>query len=145
LEIYTIGSTQSTAEHFFGRLSEAGVERVVDVRLSNSSQLAGFAKAQDLQYFLRRLIDVDYVYEPLLAPTQEIRDAYRKQKGSWEEYADSFMALMKERSIENRLDPRAFETPTALLCSEASADRCHRSLVVAYLAQHWDDVSAVNL
>ena len=145
MEIYTIGFTQTTAEHFFGRLREAGVERVVDVRLKNDSQLAGFAKARDLPYFLRELVPAEYSHEPILAPTPEILDAYKKEKGPWEDYVEGFMALMGERGIEDQLDPSAFETPTALLCSEATAENCHRSLVVEYLAGHWPDVTAVHL
>ena len=83
MEIYTIGFTQTTAEHFFGRLKAAGVRRLLDVRLNNSSQLAGFAKAKDLPYFLRELVGATYEHEPLLAPTQELLDEYKKRKGDW--------------------------------------------------------------
>jgi uncharacterized protein (DUF488 family) len=86
VEIYTIGFTQTTAEHFFGRLKAAGVQRLLDVRLNNSSQLAGFAKAKDLPYFLRELVGATYEHEPLLAPTQELLDEYKKRKGDWGSY-----------------------------------------------------------
>ena len=143
--IYTIGFTQTTAEHFFGRLADAGVKRVVDVRLKNDSQLAAFAKARDLPYFLRELVGADYVHEPLLAPTAEIMDAFKKQKGDWEVFRTDFPALMAERRIETKLDPADFETPSALLCSEATAEHCHRGLIVEYLADKWPDVEAVHL
>ena len=145
MEIFTIGFTQTTAEDFFGRLRDAGVERVVDIRLRNDSQLAGFAKARDLPYFLHELIGADYVHEPLLAPTAEIMDAYKKRKGTWEEFAPAFRALLAERAVEDRLDRRDFERPTALLCSEADAAHCHRSLVVGYLDDRWGGVDAVDL
>ena len=145
MEIYTIGFTQTTAEHFFGRLSDAGVGRVVDVRLKNDSQLAGFAKARDLPYFLRELVGADYVHEPLLAPTPEILDAYKKQKGEWCTYVKDFMVLMADRKIEEALKPEDFETPSALLCSEATAENCHRRLVLEHLADHWPSVEAVHL
>jgi uncharacterized protein (DUF488 family) len=145
VEIYTIGFTRTTAESFFTRLADAGVERLLDVRLNNSSQLAGFAKAQDLPFFLRRLVGAEYRHEPLLAPTQDILDAFKKRKGGWDEYVERFMQLMAERRIEERLDPAVFERPTALLCSEATADRCHRRLVCEYLGSHWPSVSAVHL
>ena len=146
MRIFTIGFTQTTAEHFFDRLRDAGVERLVDVRLKNDSQLAGFAKARDLPYFLRELIGVDYVHEPLLAPTAEIMDAFKKRKGDWDVFRDDFTALMAERRIETELDRADFEkTPSALLCSEANADECHRSLVVGYLADRWGDIEAVHL
>jgi len=143
--IYTIGFTQSTAEHFFGRLKEAGVERLVDIRLKNDSQLAAFAKAADLPYFLRELVGAGYVHETLLAPTAEIMDAFKKRKGDWDVFRDDFLALMAERRIETELDPADFETPSALLCSEAGPEKCHRSLVVEYLAGKWPDVDVVHL
>lgn len=145
MEIYTIGFTQTTAEHFFGRLKDARVERLLDVRLNNSSQLAGFAKAQDLPYFLRELVAAAYEHQPLLAPTQDLLDAYKKRKGDWREYERRFMQLMEERRVQEMLDPSDFQRPTALLCSEATAERCHRRLVCEYLAQHWPGLHAVHL
>jgi uncharacterized protein (DUF488 family) len=145
VEIYTIGFTQSTAEDFFGRLKQAGVRRLLDVRLNNTSQLAGFAKARDLPYFLKELVGASYEHEPLLAPTQAILDPYKKQGGEWDAYVRDFDALLAERRIETALDPADFETPTALLCSEASAERCHRRLVCEYLAKHWPGLEAIHL
>ncbi len=145
LEIYTIGFTQSTAEDFFGRLKQVGVGRLLDVRLNNSSQLAGFAKARDLPYFLRELLGARYEHEPLLAPTQEILDAYKKQGGEWAAYVRDFEALLAERRIESALDPADFATPTALLCSEASAEHCHRRLVCEHLAEHCPGLRAIHL
>jgi uncharacterized protein (DUF488 family) len=146
VEIYTIGFTQTTAERFFGRLNEAGVKRLVDVRLNNQSQLAGFAKRNDLPYFLRELCCASYEHEPLLAPDQAILDAYKKRKDMpWAVYEERFLALMRDREIERRLDPSSFTVRTALLCSEATPERCHRRLVVEYLASHWPDVHAVHL
>jgi uncharacterized protein (DUF488 family) len=145
VEIYTIGFTQTTAERFFNRLAEAHVERLLDVRLSNSSQLAGFAKAQDLPYFLRKLVGASYEHESLLAPTPELLDTYKKKKGSWSDYEAGFLDLMARRRIESALQPSSFERPTALLCSEATAEHCHRRLVCEYLASRWPNVRAVHL
>jgi uncharacterized protein (DUF488 family) len=145
VEIYTIGFTQTTAERFFDRLADAHVERLLDVRLNNSSQLAGFAKAKDLPFFLRRLVGADYRHEPLLAPTQEILDAYKKRKGGWDTYARAFLELMARRQIESTLVRTDFDTPTALLCSEATPEHCHRRLVCEYLATHWGNVQPVHL
>lgn len=145
MEIYTIGFTQTTAQRFFDRLADAGVERLLDVRLNNSSQLAGFAKAKDLPFFLRRLIGAEYRHEPTLAPTQDLLDAYKKRKGDWSTYAQGFLELMNERQIESRLVRADFETRTALLCSEATPERCHRRLVCEYLADHWPDVRPIHL
>ncbi len=145
MEIYTIGFTQTTAEHFFNRLSDAGVERLLDVRLNNSSQLAGFAKARDLPYFLHQLVGATYEHEPVLAPTQEMLDAYKKRKGDWSSYEATFFDLLRYRRVESVLSPADFERRTALLCSEATAERCHRRLVCEYLAAHWPSVQAVHL
>jgi uncharacterized protein (DUF488 family) len=145
VEIYTIGFTQTTAEHFFGRLRDAGVRRLLDVRLNNSSQLAGFAKARDLPYFLRELVPATYEHDPRLAPTQDLLDAYKKAKGDWSDYERRFLQLMEERRIEDVLSPSDFAEPTALLCSEATAEHCHRRLVCEYLAAQWPDVRSVHL
>jgi uncharacterized protein (DUF488 family) len=145
VEIYSIGFTQTTAEHFFGRLKQAGVKRLLDVRLHNSSQLAGFAKAQDLPFFLAALAAAEYEHAPALAPTQALLDGYRKEKKGWAWYEAAFLDLMAERRIEEKLDQADFEQPTALLCSEATAEKCHRRLVSEYLARHWADVRAVHL
>lgn len=145
MEIYTIGFTQSTAEHFFGRLANAGVQRLLDVRLNNRSQLAGFAKGQDLPYLLRELVGASYEHELLLAPTQELLDAYKKRKGAWADYERAFLDLMSERRIEEHLEPAAFDVPTALLCSESTAEHCHRRLVCDYLAGHWSEMHAIHL
>jgi uncharacterized protein (DUF488 family) len=143
--IYTIGFTKRTAADFFGTLRQAGIQRILDVRLNNSSQLAGFTKASDLPFFLKEICEAEYVHEPLLAPTQEMLDAYKKAKGSWEDYEQKFLQLMSERKIEEKIDRRWFEQPTALLCSETTAERCHRRLVLEYLQEKWGDLTIVHL
>jgi uncharacterized protein (DUF488 family) len=145
LEIYTIGFTQKTAEQFFDLLKHVGIKRLIDVRLNNVSQLAGFSKRDDLQYFLREICGAEYRHEPLLAPTQEMLDRYKKQKGDWEEYARTFTDLMAVRRVEELLDRSLFEGPSVLLCSEATPERCHRRLVIEYLAGKWSGVIARHL
>jgi uncharacterized protein (DUF488 family) len=146
MEIYSIGFTQTSAENFFGRLRLSGVQRLLDVRRNTSSQLAGFAKDRDLPYFLRELVGAEYVHEPLLTPTEEILNAYKRQGAMpWTEYEERFLALLRERQVEHRLDPDLFLTPTALLCSEATPELCHRRLALEYLAAHWDEVQIVHL
>ena len=145
MEIYTIGFTQTTAEHFFGRLRAHGIGRLLDVRLNNSSQLAGFAKARDLPFFLGELVGASYEHEPLLAPTQALLDAYKKAGGAWSSYERAFLDLMADRQIEVALSRSTFAEPTVLLCSEATPEHCHRRLVCEYLAAHWHDVDAVHL
>jgi len=134
VSVATIGFTRTTAEAFFG---------LVDVRLHNTSQLAGFAKADDLAFFLRRIGGMDYRHEPLLAPTDEMLKGYRTGKGDWPDYERRFMALMAERRIEDRLRPAELHG-ACLLCSEATPHRCHRRLVVEYLNAKWGGVLQVR-
>ncbi len=145
MEVYSIGFTQKTAEQFFRLLKDTGIRRLVDVRLNNVSQLAGFAKREDLRYFLGEICGAGYIHEPLLAPTQELLDGYRKSGGSWEEYERRFLQLIKERQIETKLDRAIFSVPTVLLCSEATAERCHRRLVLDYLTAKWGDLTVRHL
>jgi uncharacterized protein (DUF488 family) len=145
MEIYSIGFTKKSASQFFGTLKAHGIERLLDVRLNNTSQLAAFAKQADLAYFLREICDADYEHEPVLAPTQDILDAYKKHKGGWEIYEDAFLALMRSRSIESALDQGSFARKTVLLCSEPTAEHCHRRLVLEYLQEHWEGVQIHHL
>lgn len=134
--VSTIGFTKTTAEGFFERLLKAGVKKVVDVRLHNTSQLAGFAKADDLAYFLKRIGDIQYVHEPRLAPTDSMLRAYKKEKGDWRTYEERFLGLMSERLIENHFKPEMFDG-ACLLCSEATPHHCHRRLICEYLNEKW--------
>lgn len=145
MEIYTIGFTKTSAAKFFGRLRSAGVRRLVDVRLNNSSQLAAFAKRDDLEFFLRELCGAEYIHETLLAPTQEMLDAYKKQKGDWAEYERRYLDLLNQRRVELALGKELFDGPTALLCSEAEARFCHRRLAIEYLKEFWREIEARHL
>lgn len=145
MEIHTIGFTQKSARAFFGSLTAARIARLIDVRLNNVSQLSGFAKRDDLAYFLEQLCGAEYVHEPLLAPTDELLGAYRKKTMSWADYERSFLKLMDDRDVADRLSITLFNHPTVLLCSEPTAERCHRRLVVEYLARHWPNVTIKNL
>lgn len=143
MKLYTIGFTKTTAENFFGRLRAANVKRIVDVRLNNVSQLAGFAKRDDLKYFAKTLCDAEYVHCKDLAPTKEILDEYKKRKGSWADYERSFQTLMVHRQIE-KLDRSIFENG-CLLCSEDKPHHCHRRLVAEYLQEHWEGLDVAHL
>ena len=145
MEIYSIGFTQKSAGEFFGTLKSHAIERLLDVRLNNTSQLAAFAKQADLAYFLREICGADYEHEPLLAPTQEMLDAFKKHKGSWDVYEQSFLSLMKERKIESAIDRESFAKRTVLLCSEPTAEHCHRRLVLEYFQQHWEGTDIHHL
>lgn len=145
MEIYSIGFTKKTAEQFFGILRTNGIKRLLDVRLNNVSQLAGFTKREDLAFFLKEICGADYVHDPSLAPTQEMLDAYKKNKGDWAEYERQFRALMVERRIPENVDRSLFTIPTVLLCSEPMPEHCHRRLVLEHLKERWGDLQIVHL
>ena len=145
MEIYSIGFTQKSASEFFGTLKANGIERLLDVRLNNTSQLAGFAKQSDLPYFLREICGAAYEHEPLLAPTQEILDAFKKHKGSWDDYTEAYLGLIRSRKVESVLSQDRFQKKTVLLCSEPTAEHCHRRLALEYLQRHWKDVMIRHL
>jgi uncharacterized protein (DUF488 family) len=144
MKIFTIGFTKKSAEQFFTKLRNSGAKRIVDVRLNNVSQLAGFAKKNDLQFFLREICHVDYVHVPTLAPTQEMLDGYKKNKGEWSVYESEFLNLMKSREIETKVSKEII-SEGCLLCSEEKPEHCHRRLVAEYLQQHWGDVEIIHL
>ncbi|MDM8551759.1 DUF488 domain-containing protein [Desulfobacterales bacterium HSG2] len=144
IKLFTIGFTKKSAEKFFTMLSKAGVKRVVDVRLNNSSQLAGFAKRDDLRYFLKTICDVDYIHIPELAPTKEILDEYKKNKGDWSVYEPRFLSLMAERNIEDEMTGKITDGD-CLLCSEKEPDECHRRLVAEYLNDKWGNIETEHI
>jgi uncharacterized protein (DUF488 family) len=146
VDLFTIGAAGTSAESFFSRLRDAGVARVIDIRLANTSQLAGFTKAQDLPFFLAEITGAAYVHEPRLAPTQELFDHLKKRKGDYKVYERGFLSLLDERGATEILDRADLEAhPSALLCACATPDRCHRRLVASYLADAWGGVRVVHL
>jgi len=144
MKIWTIGFTKKSAEEFFGLLQSSGAKRLVDVRLNNSSQLAGFTKRDDLQYFLKAICGMEYVHLPELAPTQEMLDAYKAKEVDWAEYERRFSALMAERKVEESVAREVLEN-AVLLCSEPKPEKCHRRLVGEYFQRAWGDVELEHL
>jgi len=144
IRLFTIGFTKKSAETFFTKLSVAGVKRVIDIRLNNVSQLAGFAKRDDLRYFLKILCDMDYIHLPEFAPTKDILDAYRKKKGDWSVYEDRFLDLLSERKAEEGIS-RELLDDGCLLCSEDKPDHCHRRLVAEYLGEKLGNIEIKHL
>lgn len=136
LTVYTIGFTKKNAEQFFFLLRTSEAKRIVDVRLNNVSQLAGFAKRDDLKFFANEICHLDYIHIPDLAPTKEILDAYKKHGGDWAVYEDNFFDLMEKRSIEKSVKPEVMDGG-CLLCSEHKPHHCHRRLVAEYLNKKW--------
>lgn len=143
MKLFTIGFTKTSAEGFFSRLSKAQVKKLIDVRLNNVSQLAGFAKKDDLRYFTKTICGIGYEHLPELAPTQDILDDYKKSKGAWSIYTAKFLELMTRRKIEN-IDRKRLDGG-CLLCSEDKPHHCHRRLVAEYLKEKWGDVEIEHL
>jgi len=143
ISVFTIGFTQSTAQRFFERLQRASIKKIIDVRLHNTSQLAAFAKAEDLAFFLSKIGGIEYAHQPLLAPTDTMLKTYKKEKGDWAVYEGRFLALMAERKIEEKLSPSTFDG-ACLLCSEALPHHCHRRLVCEYLNDKWSGKLSVR-
>ena len=144
MRVFTIGFTKKSAETFFGSLINAGVQRLVDVRLKNVSQLAGFAKRDDLRYFTKAICGIDYQHVPDLAPTADILDAYKKHKGDWNLYERQFLDLMRSRRIEEVIPPALLDGG-CLLCSEEKPHHCHRRLVAEYLREKWGDIEIEHI
>jgi len=143
MTLFTIGFTKTTAQSFFERLTAAGVSRVIDVRISNVSQLAGFAKKPDLEYFLETIAGIGYEHRLELAPSEEMFKRYRKSK-NWDTLAAAYTTLLQQRAVEATLDPATFEG-ACLLCSEHEPSQCHRRLAAEHLAEAWPDVEIVHL
>jgi uncharacterized protein (DUF488 family) len=145
MDVHSIGFTKKTAREFFGLLRLHGIERLLDVRLNNVSQLAGFAKRDDLEFFLGELCQAEYVHEPRLAPEESMLVAYRDKQLAWPEYQDTFLKLLRARRVEELFPPAYFRKQTVLLCSEASPEHCHRRLVLEYLQERIPGLNIVHL
>ena len=145
MEIATIGFTRTSAQSFFETITRSGIRTVGDVRLHNTSQLAAFAKRDDLAYFLRAICNTAYVELPELAPEGEMLAAYRAKAMSWDEYSSAYSALLASRTVESTLDPATFADGIVLLCSEDKPAKCHRRLAAEYLQAHWPAVTIRHL
>lgn len=144
IKIYTIGFTQKTAQFFFETLQDSGVTQVVDTRLNNVSQLAGFAKRKDLAWFLNTINGIPYQHNLNLAPTKDILDDYKKKRVDWDVYEQNFLDLISKRKIEESVSPESLHG-CCLLCSEATPHHCHRRLVAEYLNSKWGNVEICHL
>ncbi len=144
MKIFTLGFTKKSAESFFTKLKNAGAKRLIDIRLNNVSQLAGFTKRDDLRYFTKTICNIDYLHMPELAPTQQMLDDYKKLKGDWGLYEERFLQLMKERKIEETVSPEVLDG-ACLLCSEEKPTHCHRRLVAEYLKEKWEGVEIAHI
>lgn len=144
LTVFTVGYAGKSAETFFELLKKNCVRKVIDVRLYNTSQLAGYTKRDDLAYFLRMLAGGDYVHLPQMAPTKQILGDFKQGLIDWGQYEAAFNQLIAERHIETLVTPQQMEH-ACFLCAEAKPAHCHRRLVVEYLAKHWKKVKIIHL
>lgn len=134
MNIYTIGFTKKSAEEFFEALRRSGAKHLLDIRLNNTSQLAGFTKRNDLPYLLKRLVNMEYHELSILAPDESILKEYRKT-GDWGKYEQKYLELIRLRNVEKHISPALLEEGIVLLCSEAKPIHCHRRLAAEYLVQ----------
>lgn len=144
-QVCTIGFTRKSLEGFIHSLRQAGVEAVIDVRLRNTSQLAGFAKKADLAFLLRECFQIHYEHRPELAPTPEILDTYRAD-GDWEAYERAYHSLLDERhGLRAGREITERFSSFCLLCSESTADKCHRRLIAEWWADRLPGLNIVHL
>lgn len=144
MTIYTIGFTKKSAREFFEKLKSAKILRLIDVRLNNVSQLAGFTKRDDLLYFCESILKIEYLHLPELAPTQEMLEAFKKNHGDWGDYEAQFFSLLAERKPEQTLKREVLDRG-CLLCSEPTPEHCHRRLVAEHLRGKWGDIQIEHI
>jgi uncharacterized protein (DUF488 family) len=142
--IFTIGFAGKSAEQFFTILKDAGVQRVLDVRLYNSSQLAGYTKSSDLPFFLRSIVGAGYIHLPAFAPTKQLLNGYKKGEFTWAEYEREYAAILDRRQPQRDLRPEDIDGG-CLLCAEPTADQCHRRLAAEYLQRMWPTLAVTHL
>ncbi|MEI6579674.1 MAG: DUF488 domain-containing protein, partial [Eubacteriales bacterium] len=144
---YTMGFTQKSAKDFFTLLKDNNIMLLVDIRLNNASQLAGFTKGRDLKYFLEEFCSIEYVYEPLFAPTKYILDSYKNGKMSWQEYEIAYINLLQDRKAEdvfNSISKKGYSS-VCFLCSELKPTQCHRRLLAEYLKENIGNINIKHI
>jgi len=144
MTLYTIGSTKKSAREFFETLKENGVKTLFDIRLNNMSQLAGFTKKNDLEYFLKEICNIKYIYLDILAPTKDIMDDYKNKKIDREEFKRRYIELIESRKALEKINKNLLDN-ACLLCSEAEAEDCHRSLASEYIAENYEGINVIHL
>jgi uncharacterized protein (DUF488 family) len=145
MKLFTIGVSKKTAEDFFSALEKANIDTLIDIRLNNNSQLLGFSKGKDLEYFCNKCFNIKYKHVPLFAPTKEILNKYRKDK-NWDSYKTQFLSLLNTRPIAHKFKGVAANANNiCLLCSEPKSDKCHRGLIAEYLKENIKDLTITHL
>lgn len=135
ITLYTIGFTKKSAERFFNLLRNNGVKQLVDVRISNSSQLAGFAKGKDLEFFVNEICHIPYKHIADFAPTKELLDRWHKDDVTWGEYEEIYVKMLKDKDVIRKYGVKAFDG-ACFLCSEDTPEQCHRRLLAEYMQRN---------
>lgn len=143
-KIFTIGFTGKSASKFFELLENNGVTKIIDTRISNSSQLSGFAKGSDLRYFAKKISNISYEHHLEFAPTKELLGLYRSKKVTWDEYAVHYVNLIQSRNVTEQIKIEDYDN-CCLLCSEHASDKCHRRLLAEYLQSRYSDIEVIHL
>ena len=144
IRLYTIGFTEKSAETFFQLLEHNQVKKIIDTRVNNNSQLSGFAKGRDLAFFAKQLVNINYEHQLKFAPSKELLGGYRKKEISWDEYAEVYIDLLDERNIRGEVDIASLHE-CCLLCSEHTAEKCHRRLLAEYLQEFNSNIEIIHL
>lgn len=144
ITLCTIGFAKKSAEEFFSILKANGVKILIDIRLNNVSQLAGFTKKDDLKYFLKEICHIDYLYRPEFAPTKDILNGYKKKEISWPIYEKKYLDLLSQRQASEKIELDEFNM-SCLLCSEPKADHCHRRLFAEYIRDTKENIIIKHL
>lgn len=144
IELFTIGFTKKNAQRFFELLREGKVNKIVDTRINNTSQLSGYAKADDLRFFAKEIADIGYEHEINFAPTKELLSKYRKKEMTWEEYEVEYLNLLDMRKVKSKVEIEKLHK-NCLLCSEHEADKCHRRLLAEYFQAVNNNVKITHL
>ena len=144
MTLFTIGFSKKNAETFFEILLQNGVKRLIDIRLNNKSQLAGYTKSADLQYFLRKMANIEYIYMPIFAPTKDLLRKYQQKQVGWKEYEEEYKRILDDRKVLDSLDYSIFDN-AVLLCSESTAECCHRRLLAEHLAANNKEIKIIHI
>jgi uncharacterized protein (DUF488 family) len=144
IKLFTIGFTEKTAETFFSLLKRAGVKKIIDTRLNNVSQLAGFAKGKDLEFFSKAILNAGYEHNINLAPTKDLLTNYREKKITWAQYEKEYVSILEKRNIIQKIDFEKLDG-SCLLCSEHKPDMCHRRLLAEYLKKANQNIEIIHL
>lgn len=144
--VYTMGFTKKSAEEFFTLILNNNIKLLIDIRLNNNSQLAGFTKGRDLPYFLKKICDCEYAHEEYFAPDKDLLDGYKKGEISWDEYEIVYQKLYKDRKMGEWFNEKYLNyDKVLLLCTEPTPEKCHRRLLAEYIESDYRDVKIIHL